>query len=83
MACTYNISPSLEPRGLNLLQHDDTPVHKGSSIETRFGKFEEKGLKCPAQSFDLNPAEHLWNELENEMNPRPLCLNMPYTCLIA
>ncbi|MCJ8734572.1 hypothetical protein PDJAM_G00236930 [Pangasius djambal] len=56
--------PSLELRGPNLLQHDDAPVHKASSMKTWCVKVGVEELKCPAQSPDLNPTEH-------RLHPRP------------
>ena len=47
-----------------LFQHDCAPVRKGSSIKIRFDVFEVEELQCPALSPDLNPTEHLCNELE-------------------
>lgn len=41
--------PSLELRGLNLVQHDTSPVHKVTSF---------RKMCCPAQSTDFNPT---WN----------------------
>ncbi|MCJ8743348.1 hypothetical protein PDJAM_G00093060 [Pangasius djambal] len=63
--------PSLELRGPNLFQHDDAPVHKASSMKTWCVKVGVEELEGPAQIPDLNPTEHLWDELEHRLHPRP------------
>ncbi|KAK3570621.1 hypothetical protein QTP86_023816, partial [Hemibagrus guttatus] len=54
-----------------LFQHDCTPVTKASSIKTWMSEFGVEELDCPAQSPDLNPIEHLWDELEWRLRARP------------
>ncbi|XP_047015897.1 uncharacterized protein LOC124628872 isoform X2 [Ictalurus punctatus] len=72
--------PSLELRGPNLFQHDQAPVHKASSMKTSFAMVGVEELECPEQSPDLNPTEHLWDELERRLHPRP---THPTNALVA
>lgn len=46
----------------NRFQHYNAPVHKVSSMETRFATVGVQDLECPSQGPDLNPTEHLCGE---------------------
>ncbi|KAL6466679.1 hypothetical protein MHYP_G00244830 [Metynnis hypsauchen] len=53
-----------------LFQHHCAPVHKARSIKTWMSEFSVEELDWPAQSPDLNPMEHLWDELEQRLRER-------------
>ena len=54
-----------------LFHHDTAPVHKAKSIQKRFVKIGVEELDWPTQSPDLNPVEHLWDELERRLRAKP------------
>lgn len=54
-----------------LFQHDCAPVHKARSIKAWLGEFGVEELDWLADSPDLIPIEHLWDELEQTFPARP------------
>ena len=55
-----------------LFQHDNAPVHKVKSKQKQFFGIDVEEFDWPAHSPDLNPIEHLWDELECRLRARPI-----------
>lgn len=68
--------PSLE---LNLSWHKNTPVHIARYMKTRFDKFEVEQLECPAPSPDLNPIEHLWDDVQCQLKLNEYEFSQPHS----
>lgn len=50
---------------------------KQSSTKTWFEKVGVEDIDCPSQSPDLDLNEHLWDELQHKLKPRPPHMTVP------
>jgi hypothetical protein len=59
-------------KGPFLFQHDNSLCTKQGPHRNGLSRSVEE-LDWPAQSPDLNPIEHIWNELGRPLRARPNC----------
>jgi hypothetical protein len=64
-----------------LYQYDNAPCHKARSVREWFVDNKVPEMDCPAHSPDLNPTEHLWDELECSRPQHPTSLTALATAL--
>ena len=59
--------------GINdvIFQHDNDPKHAAHETKRWLSEHRIKVLDWPAYSPDLNPIEHLWNEMDHRLRKLP------------
>ena len=64
---------SVEKLGMSddwIFQHDNDPKHRAAIIANWLNRNEVERLDWPSFSPDLNPIEHLWDEVECQLKKK-------------
>lgn len=68
-----HVVPVAEEFGADLLfQHDNAPPHRGIIARDFLDTFGIERLEHPPNSPDLNPIEHLWDEVDRRLRALPV-----------
>ena len=68
-----NLLKSVEKLGMSddwIFQHDNDPKHRAAIIANWLNRNEVERLDWPSFSPDLNPIEHLWDEVECQLKKK-------------
>lgn len=64
-------------------QYDNAPCHVVASVKQWYQDLDVNYLPCPAYILNLNPTEHLWDELESHLETGEPCVKYTAELVIS